>query len=55
MNITEYAIKNKAVSYFFIGLVLFGGIDGPQRFDDTWEWDGQSWRQATPTVRPSAR
>ncbi len=26
MNITEYAIKNKAVSYFFIALVLFGGI-----------------------------
>jgi multidrug efflux pump subunit AcrB len=26
MNITEYAIKNKAVSYFFIALLLFGGI-----------------------------
>lgn len=26
MNITEYAIKNKAVSYLFIAIVLFGGI-----------------------------
>jgi multidrug efflux pump subunit AcrB len=26
MNITEYAIKNKAVSYFFIAILAFGGI-----------------------------
>jgi multidrug efflux pump subunit AcrB len=26
MNITEYAIKNKAVSYFFIAILFFGGI-----------------------------
>ena len=26
MSITEYAIKNKAVSYLFIAIVLFGGI-----------------------------
>ncbi len=26
MSITEYAIKNKAVSYFFIAILGFGGI-----------------------------
>ena len=26
MNLTEYAIKNRAVSYFFLALLLLGGI-----------------------------
>ena len=32
-------------------VVLFGGV----RLQDTWEWDGVSWTQATPAQSPSAR
>jgi hypothetical protein len=37
--------------------VLFGGVDGDQNnFNDTWEWDGQSWTKITSSARsPSAR
>jgi hypothetical protein len=35
--------------------VLFGGFDGTNVFDDTWEWDGSAWVQAAPSTKPSAR
>ncbi|MFO1078029.1 MAG: kelch repeat-containing protein [Planctomycetota bacterium] len=39
-------------------VVLFGGgLNGPAGIwsDETWEWDGATWTQLTPSVRPSAR
>lgn len=37
-------------------VVLFGGAgDNGAVLDDTWEWDGLSWRQAVVTARPPAR
>ena len=40
-------------------IVLFGGAadDAPSTapFDDTWELDGKSWREASPATRPPAR
>ncbi len=37
--------------------VLFGGrdVNAGQRMADTWEWDGASWTQMTPSVSPYAR
>jgi hypothetical protein len=35
--------------------VLFGGYDGVQVFDDTWEWDGTAWTKASPAAAPDAR
>ncbi|MCK5688038.1 hypothetical protein KAI87_02150 [Myxococcota bacterium] len=36
-------------------VVLFGGYDGGYR-QDTWEWNGESWTNVTPTAtKPSAR
>ena len=45
-------------------VVLFGGIryhlvagryqPGPD-YDDTWEWDGNTWTQATPAISPRGR
>ncbi|MSQ42193.1 MAG: hypothetical protein EXR65_04065 [Dehalococcoidia bacterium] len=38
--------------------VLFGGATGNQmdpRFTDTWEWDGTTWKQRTPSTAPPAR
>ena len=35
--------------------VLFGGGDGAAQLDDTWTWDGQSWRRAFPATVPPAR
>jgi hypothetical protein len=40
-------------------VVLFGGQANDQRFgtllNDTWIWDGTTWRDARPTTRPIAR
>ena len=36
-----------------MGSVLFGGMQGHQPLLDTWEWDGTSWKQATPVSSPS--
>lgn len=43
-------------------LVVFGGTTGRQiapgvleRFSDTWEWDGTSWSERTPSSGPSGR
>jgi hypothetical protein len=36
-------------------MVMFGGFNGVSVFDDTWEWDGTTWQQASPSTRPSAR
>jgi len=37
-------------------VVLFGGRDdGPEGFDQTWEWDGSSWTEINTSVNPSAR
>ncbi len=41
-------------------VVLFGGIDGLTKLDDTWLWDGTTWTQACTTApcnttRPTAR
>jgi pimeloyl-ACP methyl ester carboxylesterase len=37
--------------------VLFGGgrSAGSTTFNDTWEWDGSTWRQRSPTLAPAAR
>jgi PKD repeat protein len=40
------------------GVVLFGGLvraSGGYFLDDTWVWDGTTWTQVLPTVKPSAR
>ena len=34
--------------------VLFGGIENPTRFNDTWEWNGTNWVQ-TETTGPAPR
>jgi len=37
-------------------VILFGGLVGvASTFDDTWEYDGQTWTQVTASPRPSAR
>ncbi len=33
--------------------VLFGGYDGTQFLNDTWEWNGQQWNQITTSASPS--
>ncbi|MFT4515380.1 MAG: hypothetical protein ACI91B_004094 [Planctomycetota bacterium] len=35
--------------------VLFGGWDGTQRRNDTWEWNGTLWNQITTPNSPSPR
>lgn len=37
--------------------VLFGGVDPVtnQPLDDTWEWDGTDWREASPATSPGER
>lgn len=35
--------------------VLFGGWDGTQRRNDTWEWNGTVWNQITTANAPSPR
>src|SRR5262249_25260901 len=34
--------------------VFNGGIWSPVALDDTWEWDGTTWSQATPAAHPQA-
>ena len=36
-------------------VVLFGGRRDAQLLNDTWEWDGKSWRLVGPDAAPSAR
>ncbi len=37
-------------------VVLFGGVTTDNiALDDTWEWDGRSWTELRPRVRPDAR
>jgi hypothetical protein len=36
-------------------IVLFGGFEGEQVFDDTWVFDGQDWHQIVSATRPPAR
>jgi len=36
-------------------VVLFGGGGNSYLLGDTWEWDGSSWTERTPSVSPSAR
>ncbi|HSA33615.1 MAG TPA: kelch repeat-containing protein, partial [bacterium] len=33
----------------------FGGENGPENYDETWEWDGANWTQLNPMNKPSAR
>jgi hypothetical protein len=33
-------------------VVLFGGADASNTFQDTWEWDGSDWVQQTPIANP---
>jgi hypothetical protein len=35
--------------------VMFGGVQGQQLVNETWEWDGARWSQAQPLVSPSPR
>ena len=36
--------------------VMFGGLSGGvSTLDDTWVWNGDTWRRATPTTHPSRR
>jgi hypothetical protein len=37
-------------------VILFGGSpNGSQAYNDTWQWNGTTWTQLTPTNQPSAR
>lgn len=36
-------------------IVLFGGFSNGRAYDDTWTWDGQLWRELTPSSVPRAR
>jgi photosystem II stability/assembly factor-like uncharacterized protein len=33
-------------------VILFGGDDGQEAFDDTWSWDGSGWARLDPSVSP---
>ena len=33
-------------------VVLYGGADATNTFDDTWEWDGTTWTQQNPEATP---
>ncbi len=35
--------------------VLFGGVDGSGRRDETWEWDGAQWHERALATNPPAR
>jgi len=36
-------------------MVLFGGLTGTGPAGDTWEWDGEVWREVTPDRSPPGR
>ncbi|MBE0672355.1 MAG: hypothetical protein IH588_17405 [Anaerolineales bacterium] len=36
-------------------IVLFGGFEGEQAFDDTWVFDGKEWHQLISAIHPPAR
>jgi hypothetical protein len=36
-------------------IILFGGYDNTQVFDDTWAWNGATWTQLHPATTPPAR
>jgi hypothetical protein len=36
-------------------VVLFGGGNATQVFDDTWVWDGTTWTQKAPAHKPLGR
>jgi hypothetical protein len=36
-------------------VILFGGTDATQAYDDTWAWTGNNWKLLAPTRKPSAR
>jgi hypothetical protein len=36
-------------------VVLFGGTTATAPLGDTWEWDGQTWNEATPPASPPPR
>lgn len=35
--------------------VMFGGMQGQQLLNDTWEWNGSAWSQSQPFLSPSPR
>ncbi len=35
--------------------ILFGGLSGSGRLNDTWTWDGTTWTHLSPSTSPSAR
>lgn len=36
-------------------MVLFGGSDGAEDLDDTWEWDGSTWTPRATSAKPPPR
>jgi len=37
-------------------VVVFGGTSGPpEALNDTWGWNGKTWKQLSPANQPSAR
>ncbi len=51
------ARQNSAMAHDLIRgvTVLFGGWNGTQRVNDTWEWDGANWNQVLTANAPSPR
>src|SRR5437762_1501196 len=35
-------------------MLLFGGYDANQSYNDTWAWDGSNWAQLAPTTSPTS-
>jgi hypothetical protein len=33
-------------------VVLFGGVNGPAKYSDTWTWNGSTWARQAPAVHP---
>jgi hypothetical protein len=64
LNVTPAGAKPSARQFHALAydsargrVVLFGGSPGPSSYpQDTWEWDGTSWREVTPAgAKPSGR
>lgn len=45
----------RRVTVLFGGLIAGGGTGDATFIDDTWEWDGTTWTERTPSVSPGAR